>query len=566
MRLLILFLLLFIFTTRIAQSQNLEKIGTKDMMKIGSGLTFSSIGYTSDGIPARRDPFTWFLSGTLNVSFLDLSFPLSYSYSNQHGTFTQPFNQVSFSPQYKWIKTYIGFNSMTFSSYTLAGYVFAGAGIELNPGPWRISAMYGRLNKAIPYDAIAQSDATMAYQRMGYGAKIGYEKEGHALSIIIFHASDYPSSIPFIPSNTQVTPKYNTVISLTGKTKIKTHFSLEGEYALSGLTRNVLSMEETNQDRKNYLPALFTMRSTSQFFSAYKGSLGYHANIFNLQLQYERVAPDYQTLGAYYFNNDLENITLAPTLSLFKGKLNLACNSGFQRNNLDNSKLSDNRRFVNALNVSFMASKKLSLTASYSNFSSYTKIKPQSDPFYYNTLDTLNFYQVSQNANAAGSYNFGNTRWKQSINLSASYQVTGQKSGTVQQTPALVYTANAGYNLGFIPAGISSIVALNVNRSVIDILSSTYWGPTLSLGKSFMHNTLRTSVGCTFNQVLSNGKTTSNVLNSRIGLNYGLKVKNKKYGKPALGFNLNYLKRFSADLNSSPFSELTGTVNLTYGF
>lgn len=547
-------------------AQNIEKVGEKDMLKISGGANFSSIAYAANGIATRRDPFTWFMSGNLNFSVLDWSIPFNYSYSNQHGTFTQPFNQVSLAPQYKWFKGYAGYNSMTFSSYTMAGYVFLGGGVELTPGFWRISAMYGRLNKPVAYDGINQSDANMAYKRMGYGAKVGYEKNGHALHLVLFRASDDPSSIPFIPLNTQVVPKDNTVISLIGKTKLNTHFSLEGEYALSGLTRNVLSAVETDPERKNYLPGLFTMRSTSQFFSAFKSAFGYHAKMFNVQLQYERVAPDYQTLGAYYFNNDMENITIAPSASLLKGKLNLSLNSGFQRNNLDKTKLNDTRRFVNAANMSMMLCNKLSVNASYSNFSSYTKSRPQNDPFFYNTLDTLNFYQVTQSANAGVNYNFGNTKLKQGIMLSTSYQVTGQKAGTIEQKPAVVYNGNLGYNLGWLPTKTSGSVAFNLNQSVMDILTTTYWGPNLSVSQVFLNNALRVSLGGTFNQVISNGKTNSNILNSRAGINYAPKVKNPKYGKPTLGCTINYLKRLPSEKSVTSFSEVTATINLSYSF
>ena len=42
---------------------------------------------------------------------------------------------------------------MSFSPYTLSGHLFLGGGVELRPqGPWTVSAMAGRLQKAIPVD------------------------------------------------------------------------------------------------------------------------------------------------------------------------------------------------------------------------------------------------------------------------------------------------------------------------------------------------------------------------------------------------------------------------------
>src|ERR1051326_3971261 len=183
------FILLFIIPF-FSPAQNLEKIGGNDMLKVNGGFNYNSTFYHADGIAPRRDPFAWFFSGNINFSILDWSIPFSYSYSNLHGTFSQPFDQYSVSPQYKWIKTFFGYTSMNFSSYTLAGHVFLGGGAELTPKNWKINVMCGRLKKAVEYDAINNSDANMSYQRFGYGTRIGYEKNGSGLAATFFHATD----------------------------------------------------------------------------------------------------------------------------------------------------------------------------------------------------------------------------------------------------------------------------------------------------------------------------------------------------------------------------------------
>src|SRR5690606_638628 len=111
-------------------------------------------------------------------------------------SFSQPFNQVSFQPQYKWIRTYIGYNSMTFSNYTVAGHVFLGGGVELTPGKWRIAAMYGRLKKAVPFDpmdTLQYSDA--AVKRMECGRKVAYEDNGNLIDFNVFGAKDHRNSV-----------------------------------------------------------------------------------------------------------------------------------------------------------------------------------------------------------------------------------------------------------------------------------------------------------------------------------------------------------------------------------
>lgn len=110
---------------------------------------------------------------------------------------------------------------------------------------------------------------------------------------------------------------------------------------------------------------------------------------------YERIDLEYRTLGAYYFNNDLENITVNTTTALFQGKVSLGLNVGLQKNNLDKEKISSMQRMVGSANIGYAASERLNLNASYSNFQTFTNIRPQFEQQNqltpYQNLDTLNF-------------------------------------------------------------------------------------------------------------------------------------------------------------------------------
>jgi hypothetical protein len=559
-------LFLFLLTGFSVQSQNLEKIGKKDMVTVNGGVNYNGIFYNADGISNRRPPYSWFLNGNLNINILDVSLPFTYSYSNLSSNYSQPFNMTSCAPTYKWIKTYIGYTSMNFSSYTLAGHIFLGGGIELTPKNWKISAMYGRLNKAVEYDATAQSDAQMSYKRMGYGAKIGYEKDGHGISVVYFSAKDDPNSLHFIPVNASVLPQENTVVSAEAKTKFFKLFTLQGEYALSGITRNLLNDGYIDPNQKNPIPLLFTPKSTSQFFAAYKSSIGFSKNVFSINLNYEHVDPDYKTLGAYFFNNDLENITIVPSLRLLKGKLNISVNSGYQHNNLDKTKFSSNKRFVSSGNISYAPSPKLIFNASYSNFTSYTRIRPVTDPYYQKTpADTLNFYQISQSANSSASYNFGGKSIRHSITLVGSYQISNQKQGNTTAPATTVLNANTNYNLTFIKTKITAGITGNYNQIKSFSSVTTYMGPGITLGKSFFKNTVRFNLGSVFNESFTNSDVTALVLSERASISYSPKT-SKKYGKPSVSLNAVYTDKFAATQQQKGFKEFTGMVNLNYSF
>lgn len=555
------------FTVMITHAQNLDKIGKKDMLTIHGGLNLNSILYQSNGIDARRQPFTWYANGNLTVNILDVSLPFNYSYSNNQGKFTQPFNMTNCTPTYKWIKGYAGFNSMTFSNYTLAGHIFLGGGLELTPKKWKIAAMYGRLKKAVPYDILNSNDNDMSYKRMGYGAKIGYDGEKFAVHLIYFSAKDDIKSIPFSPPVTQITPQANTVISAIGKIKLAKFWSIEAEYALSGLNKNLLATEETFNNSKYKLPFFNNQIGNVQFFSAYKSSLSYTHKIFNVGFNYEHVDPDYKTLGAYFFNNDLENYTISTAWRFLKSKLNISTNTGLQKNNLDKSKLSTIKRWVGSINGTYSPNTKWNFSTSYSNFSTYTNVRPISDPYYIKTAaDTLNFYQLTQNATASINYNFGKKKAKQGIMFATNFQTTGDKTGNVANVPSQLINGNLGYSFAWTPTKTSATLSFNYNHSYIQKTKNIYFGPNLSISQNIAKNKVRLTLGGSYNQVINNGFTNSKVINSRFSLAYNPKLKNEKLGKPTLSVNCAYINKLAAIQQVKSFNELTTTFNLGYTF
>ena len=241
------------------------------------------------------------------------------------------------------ISNYSPYLNCSIYSLTLSASISPSACTTLWNGPLKFYFCQSRrgeqYRKATEFDYSQNSDAYMAYKRMGYGISAGYEHRTHSIKASYFSAKDDIHSLSFVPINTSVTPMENTAVSVNGRTTLSKYFTFEAEYALSALTRNLNSPVDLQAAPDNKLPLLFSPNATSQFFSAYKGSLGYKNKNVALNFNYERVDPEYRTLGAYYFNNDLENFTLAPSLTLWGGKLNVAANTGLQRNNLNKEKL-----------------------------------------------------------------------------------------------------------------------------------------------------------------------------------------------------------------------------------
>ncbi len=550
-----------------ASGQDLEQVGKAGGVSVNGGLSVNQIFYAIDGAEQRRDPYSYFLSGNLALNLYGWSIPVSFSLSNQNSSFQQPFNQYGIHPTYKWITAHLGWGSMNFSPYTLNGYLFLGAGIEAEPTEkWKVSGMYGRLQKAVERDTVRGTEA--AFQRMGYAFKASYGTGADRLDLILFRAKDDASSITIPDGETNILPEENLVLSVGGSKMLFKKLRLSGEWATSAITRDIrVEGADAGEGIFDYAGALFTPRASSAYYNAYKTSLAYQGTHYTLGVGYERVDPGYRTLGAYFFNNDLENITANAAVVLLKGKLNLGVNTGVQRDNLDDTKISAMQRWVGSVNVTYAASEKLNINASYSSFQTFTNIRNQFDdlnqltPF--DNLDTLDFTQISQNANLNMVYMVGASKKKrQSVNLNLSFQDAADKQGDVEQDSGTrFYNINSAYSVAFTEAKTSLTAAFNYARNESGLMNSTTLGPTLAVNRSFLERKLRSTFSASWNNAYSNGDLLSTVVNIRLMSGYTIKKKHN------VSLNLVGLSRSSeTEQNASEFTEFTGTLGYSFNF
>lgn len=559
------------FFSKKAFTQDLESIGQKDQLKITGGISTNQVYYNAFGADQRRDPYSYFLTGNVNISLYGWSAPFSYTYSNQNSAFQQPFNQYSLHPYYKWVRLHVGYTSMTFSPYTLSGHLFYGVGTELTPGDkFKIELMYGRLNKPVNYDSSQTSNIPL-YKRMAYGLKLGYKLKTGTIDAIFFRSKDEAESIDssLFPADLSLKPEENLVLSLKTNQKIFTGLNISFEYSASALTKDIGLIEPAEQASNifKYAGPFFNANNSSAYFNAFNAGLQYSFKASSFSLRYERIDPEYQTHGAYYFTNDLENITVNASTSLFKQKVSVGANVGVQHDDINNQKMSNMQRVVSSLNVGVNAWEKLNLTLSYSNFQSYTNIKSQYDKLTeltpYDNLDTLDFTQISQNANANIGYNIKNSETvRQQINMNISYQKAADKQGDDNINAGSDFiNINSAYSHTIIPLNLSVSVAANYNRSNTQNLLTEMFGPTLSVNKTFFDKFLRSAISATMNNAYTNSDLTVGVISIRATntIKY-----NKKHN---INLSIVYVKRKNYLLETDAnFSEFTTTLGYSYNF
>jgi len=328
-----------------AQSVNFDQLGKEKWLRYNGGIAANAVFY--DGT-ANRQALTYYLTGNLNFNIKGVyNIPLSFTYSNQDFNFPSPFsfNRLSLHPSYKWATAHVGDVSMTFSPYTLSGHQFTGGGFDLKPkGDFQISAMYGRFLRATEYNE-EQPQALAAYKRMGYGVKTSYDFNFVKLGVILFKAKDEENSLEnAVPVELGLTPKDNAVLSFESKFKLFDKAQVRIEYATSGVTEDTRLLDA--KAKKGVLSFLLEENISTNYYNALNASFDYPVKNGSLGVGYERIDPDYRTLGAYYFNNDLENITVNASQTIFDNKLNINVNAGIQQDNLDKAKASEQQRIV----------------------------------------------------------------------------------------------------------------------------------------------------------------------------------------------------------------------------
>lgn len=565
----IILIILLGFGLKPLLAQNLETVGKKEQIKVSGGISTNQVYYDAFGSDSRRDPYSYFLTGNLNFNIYGWSVPLSYTYSNQNSSFQQPFNQYSMHPYYKWVRAHIGYASMTFSPYTLSGHLFYGAGVELTPGDkFKIDIMYGRLSKAVGFDSLVTNN-TPAYKRMAYGLKLGYKMKTGLVEGIFLRSRDESESLDSLPIDLSLTPEENLVLSLKTSQSIIKGLNIGFEYSASAITRDTRISESDEQANNifKYMGPFFNANSSSAYYNAINANMQYSFKVSSLSLRYERIDPEYQTHGAYYFTNDLENITINASTSILKQKVNVSANVGIQRDDIEKQKMSSMQRVVSSFNVGINATEKLNINLAYSNFQSYTNIKSRYDQVTsltpYDNLDTLNFTQISQNANANIGYNIKNTeRLRQQVNLNVSYQVAADKQGDESTNAGSDFmNVNAAYSHSMVPINLSFTFAVNYNRSNAPQLTSEMFGPTLSVNKSFFEKLLRSSVSVSMNNAYTNSDLTSRVISVRANNSF-------KYKKQhSINLGLVYVNRHNPLAETSgDFSEFTTTLGYNYNF
>ena len=554
----IIYLLITLAASCNVMAQDLESIAKAPILTTSGGISVSQITTLTPGDSiANENPYSLYLAGNMNFNlFGTVSVPLSFAYTNRQLTqsVSLPFNRFSIAPSYKWIKVYAGYTSMQFSPYSLAGHELFGGGVELTPdNGFKISAIYGRLNK----QSFGENDTDRSFKRMGGGFDVEYKKDRFEAGVNIFKAQDLLSSQYIAhPDSMDIMPQDNLTGSIKAGYNIIKDLQLSAEYGISALNRNINHAGNATGNSFSFLQTAGDLA----VYHALKTQLTYTQTIGSIGATYERVDPNYTTLGAYYMTNDYENMTA--NFSTTVKKFNIALDGGYQRDNLEKQKNNTSSRIIYSANVSSNLTEKLNLALSLSNLQSYTYINDvysqvtQTNEF--QNLDTLNVTQLNYTMSFNSSYVLQSEKEKrQSVNLNLMYQKSAEAQQYSRFSGNDIYNTSASYQFSLLPIkfNASTSVSYNYNKMPENEYTQAFTY-NLSLQKTFFDE-LRSSLSATYSNMANQAGKLSDVINLRLSEGYVLAKKHN--------FNLSVTMLYS-DSDIKKRTQYAANLSYAYSF
>jgi hypothetical protein len=513
----------------------------------------------ADQIRPHQNP--WGVSGNLMLtSQSGWNIPVTLIWSSVKNRYRQPYNQVGASPRFRdWLVLHGGYRNVVFSPLTLAGHTFLGAGIELNPGLLRVGAVVGKFNRAVNAN-FADPDRVATFRRSGYSAKVGLGNQRSYLDLILLRVADDVQSIR-ADTLPQMAPAENVVLGLSGRFQFSKKLSVEIDAAGSAYTHDsrtdTVATLTSHDERFRYLGKLknlFTARQSTQIYTAVQASLSYRGRWADLKLRYKRIEPNYKSMGAYYFQTDLESFTAAPALKLFSKRLQLRSSIGWQHDNLMNQKKTRTDRLIGSLSASYASKKDLTIDLSFSNYgitqrAGYRPINDTARVAQNNRSLSANVFKLWTGENTVHTLT-GSATYQELQDLNP---FTADMNRNQNQN----YTLNYGFQHLIVNVDVNVGYGYTLTEGLD--MSSAFYGPSLEVGHRMLKNKVGIRLAVNYLksiETLSDYNEQGSVVSTSLNLDYQL--------TPVHRLSVNATNVLSRGLQ--PFCEQQGTVQYSISF
>ena len=546
-------------------SQDLEQIKKQKPFTITGGVNLQGQIYSMGGAPPRQPWNSYVLSGTPTLNVYGIQLPFSFTLSNNQRDFRQPFNQIGVSPMYKWMKIHAGYRSVTFSQFGLAGHMILGGGFEMTPKKFRLSVMYGRSNKAVAEDTtktISQNLNSInypAYKQMLLAVKMGVGTANNFFDLYFLKGKDDTTSLKVKPQKTEVLPGENFVLGFVHKFSFfKNKLDWQSEAAGSVFTRDqsMMKYDLSTVKQADLIRKIMIPNYSTTFYTAIESQVKYKHKYFSVGGKYRRIEPDYKSMGAYFFQSDLEQMTGTFTAKLFKSKLNLNGSYGIQNDNISRKKVATTQRNIYSIVVNYILNKHFGIDFNVSNYGTAQRAGTKS------LSDTNRINQISNSYTVTPHFFFQKGNKAHSILLILGNQTLNDRNTfTSNYSEMSMIFGNLNYSLSDIEKKTAYLFGLNYNQSTTISGEISMMGATVGTSRSFLKDKLSSDFNLVGNITQFNGVSNGFLTTLSSGNNYT--ITKKQSVRLQLNWLINQSKNTAA---GKSFNEFTGMIQYRYNF
>jgi len=395
----IIALILCVFGSEL-EAQNLPNLpDTNDVKPVFSGFLRVEGGlFESSRNPPRMPGRRFLITGNPQMRIGDWNIKSNLQIGNYEDRLLQPFNKFGISPNYKWITVHLGHHQQSFSPFTYNNHLLFGGGLELNPGKLRFTILYGNLLRQSTGGIILNDQqARPSFQRRGFIGKIGFGSSDNFVDLILVSGKDDASATSNLSDSLRIYPQENIVLGIHTEQRFAKFFRLELSGAISAYTRDTRSSEFESDPffGDDFIYSVFTPRISSQYLGAGLVALEFRKKVWNARAEYSLIQPGFQSMGAYFNQSDLSKFNVNAQGRILKNRLSISGIFRTQRNNILNTRTSENRQNFGSLQLSWFEAKSWTglLSASYFTSKQTVLVDTLSNAFGFDQ----NTFQISGN-------------------------------------------------------------------------------------------------------------------------------------------------------------------------
>ncbi|TVQ06156.1 MAG: hypothetical protein EA359_01545 [Balneolaceae bacterium] len=522
------FIILVLAPPSVSQSGSFWDDTDLTLFRTGGSIGLTASTYAAHGIENRRPPGVLQTNAAFNFLTLGLRSGLNLNYSTDDSGLRQNMNTLSYSARWRWLSFQVGDVNTRFSDYSLNGTTIRGGHIRANPGNFLVEVIGGKSKRAVR-PSLESAFREPSFDQWAFGAKVGMSgNRGSFFNLNTFYAQDNAASLS--GEIIEIKPQENLTITPDFRVNLFSgRLTVESQFTASVFTRDLEGdpFSSSNLDIPGFVTTIYQPRVTTHINYAGKAMAGFRSDLLDLNIGYERIQPGFMSLGRGTVRNDIETITLSPSLSFFQNRLSIRSDVTLGRDNLLGTRFQTQSNTGIGTNVQVVFNETIHLTTSYNlllNDITMNQIEGFEQPVGGQS-------QVSHNVMVQPNFTILGEDFIHNIAVTGGYlSINSAFTGDPQNTnsfSSVSYTGMLSYAIT-LPAG------LTLNSSGNYLTNSSNGGDIRNIGLNF---------GTSY--ALFNRKLT-------LGLN--------------LGINRNKLERevFNGPLLTNRLQQLTGGINTSY--